>query len=243
MCSLSLSFVRLVSIVTLLIATSLAAMAQGEPCDQQIASTCSTQVAPNCDNCVYSIVEFTVCHAGQEYAAEVTLCTQYATTAPIDNPCTPDCATGLDAITWVRSFCVDPNLKAFGVETIYAAIIQATNLCCPDGNFLGVTIPNCTPNGTNCKTSWLAFSHILALPKCLKKNYVTGCYDYCGNGCNDYCMVERRYCRQGEGGPCCRAFRVTCAYNNDGHCATNCNPSLTFCCENLTDGGTTCCGD
>jgi len=198
---------------------------------------CSTQIPPNCvcadgDKILY----IDICHAGVTYQADITVCTQYATTAPIDNPCTPDCVAGLNSITWVKKICVPPDLKNLGLLAIYQAIIRGTNLCCAKGNFLNVTLPNCT-YGTNCITSADAYCHILALPRCLKKNYVTGCYEQC-NGCNDYCLVERRYCMTTPT-TCCKQMRTICSYNDDDVCNQECNTTGPIC-KDLDDSDVCC---
>ena len=74
------------------------------------------QIAPNSDQCTdWRKMDIEVCHGGTTYTATIEMCTQFASPPnPIDNPCTlapNECARALDAITWVRSFCVDQDLK------------------------------------------------------------------------------------------------------------------------------------
>ena len=181
------------------------------------------QTPPNCDDCKeWHTKEIIVCHAGINYYATLELCTQFALPPnPIDNPCTPDCKRALDAITWVRRICVDQNLKNLGESALLQAIIKATNLCCPDGNFLGAVIPMCTP-GTDCINSLKAYCYILALPRCMNKNYITGCYESCLE-CKDFCMIERRYCMLNPT-TCCKQWIVTCDFKEDSlACTQSCN--------------------
>jgi hypothetical protein len=185
-----------------------------------------TQIPPNCDDCKdWRELYLTVCHGGISYNATVEVCTQYAQPPNlIDNPCTVgpnQCARAADAITWVRSFCVDQDLKNISEQAVLQAIVKGTNLCCPNGNFLGVTIPNCDA-GTTCVTSTTAYCHILAMPRCMNKNYFTGCYDQCLE-CKDYCMIERRYCMSSPTTCCMHSF-TTCSYNPDEEqCNALCN--------------------
>jgi hypothetical protein len=199
------------------------------------------QIPPNCENCAnWTNLDITVCHAGTNYTATVELCTQYAVPPnPIDNPCTPGCQRAADAITWVRSFCVDQDLKDISETAVLAAIVKGTNLCCPSGNFLGVTIPDCT-TGQNCTTSVAAFCHILAMPRCLNKNYVTGCYEKCLD-CKDFCMIERRYCRTSPT-TCCKRYLVTCAYDEDPEDCPKCNKKWN-CAENYFNASSEVCCD
>lgn len=184
------------------------------------------QMPPNCDQCTdWRKMDIEVCHGGTSYTATIEMCTQFASPPnPIDNPCTlapNECARALDAITWVRSFCVDQDLKNIGESALLQAIVKGTNLCCANGNFLGVTIPACT-QGYGCMTSPAAYCHILAMPRCMIKNYTTGCYDKCLK-CRDFCMIERRYCRP-TATSCCKAYVTTCSYNTDqGECEQSCN--------------------
>lgn len=193
------------------------------------AQLCSFQTQPDCE-CTYQEYDFTICHGGVNYSASITMCTQYAVTQALDNQCTQkpgeECFRGADAITWVRRICVDQNLKNIGELAIYNAIIKGTNLCCSDG-LVKANIPACDP-GTACKESTVAFCHLLMLPKCVTKNFTTGCYDYCGNGCDDYCVVERRYCMTGPGN-CCMYSYDACEYNSDGICNQNCATPLNLC--------------
>ena len=181
------------------------------------------QAPPNCEDCVqWKELELTVCHAGTNYLATIEVCTQFAVPpSPIDNPCTPGCQRALDAITWVRKICVDQSLKDIGEPALLQAIVKATNLCCPKGNFLGITIPDCM-SGTTCATSITAYCHVLAMPRCMKKNFSTGCYDKCLD-CKDFCMIERRYCKPTPTS-CCKQYFATCSYNRDEKsCATKCD--------------------
>jgi len=202
-------------------------------------SQCPTQAPPDCD-CDYRVEEIEVCFANETYLAKVTMCTQYATTTIIDNPCTvgpnDSCKFPVDAITWIRDICVPQNLKNQGLLAIYNAIIRGTNLCC--NNFIGATIPNCQ-TGKDCVTSAFAYCHLVMLPKCLNKNYLTGCYDYCGNGCNNYCVVDRRYCMQTPT-TCCMYGRLVCEYQDSLPCNQNCNTYFDQC-DLLTYSTTLCC--
>lgn len=203
------------------------------------------QAPPNCDDCkVWNELNITVCHAGTDYNATIEVCTQFAVPPnPIDNPCTvpPDyCARAVDAITWVRSICVDQDLKDIGEPALLQAIVKGTNLCCPTGNFLGVVLPACTP-GVGCKESTAAFCHILAMPRCMTKNRITGCYDKCLD-CKDFCMIERRYCKPTPTS-CCKHFVTTCSYNEDDTaCAQFCDREWN-CSANYFNGSSEVCCD
>lgn len=182
------------------------------------------QLDPDCDACLnWTKINITVCVTSTlSYNATIEICTQYAVPPnPIDNPCTPNCNRAIDAITWVRSICVDQDLKDLGEPALLQAIIRGTNLCCPAGNFLNVMIPACTAE-YGCETSPAAFCHILAMPRCMNKNYETGCYDKCLD-CKDFCMVERRYCRPTPT-TCCKHYNTTCSYREDAEsCNAMCN--------------------
>jgi hypothetical protein len=204
--------------------------------------TCNpVQLPPCCEECVNEqTLHLTVCHNMQNFSADVVVCTQYASSLnPIWNPCTPNCTRAVDAITWVKSFCVDQDLKDISEAAVLQAIVRATNLCCPGGNFLGVAIPNCNPN-TDCFTSTVAFCHILAMPRCMNKNYLTGCYDSCTE-CQDFCMIERRYCKQSDL-TCCRRAFATCSYDEHlgKECPGECNKQFD-CSRNYFNGGGNCC--
>lgn len=186
------------------------------------------QEAPDCNDCVAQKYDITICHGNTNYQAHVVICTQYAGTLPLDNPCTPNCDRAVDAISWVREICVPQALKDLGLTAIYAAIVRGTNLCCND--FLGAkpAWPFCS-SGSTCKTSTTAYCHILALPKCLRKDYVNGCYYSCQEKCQDYCMIERRYCKFSPT-ECCSALMDICDFNNDSQCTgSSCNVQFDNC--------------
>lgn len=201
---------------------------------------CGVQTPILC-GCVGVEHEFTICHAGTDYVANVWICTQYATTTLIDNPCTSlspnECDYAVNSVSWVKKICVPPALKDLGLPAIYQAIVNGTDLCC--NNFLGVTIPQCN-SGTTCKTltNTGIYCHILALPKCLEKNYTTGCYMACDNGvnCGQHCFVERRYCKTSPT-HCCRYMRAVWEGSNEP-CTGECNTYFDECCT-LADK--TCC--
>lgn len=201
------------------------------PAANLFAQCVPPQADPNCKDCAEIPYEITICHGGVDYVANVWICTQYATTTLIFNPCaTPTCSRPVNAISWVRRICVPQDLKDLGLTAIYAAIVKGTNLCCND--FLGVksTWPNCSPN-SDCKTSTQAYCHILALPKCLHKSYPPGdgCYYQCEEGCNNYCMVDRRYCKIGVD-TCCSALMGVCEYNDSEVCVSGtCNVQFDNC--------------
>jgi hypothetical protein len=205
--------------------------------------TCNpVQLPPCCEKCVNEqTLYLAVCSANQTFYADVVVCTQYGVPPnPIWNPCdTVGCARAVDSITWVKSFCVDQDLKNLGEAALLSAIVRATNLCCTGSNFLGATIPNCDAN-TTCITSTKAFCHILAMPRCMTKNYVTGCYDKCSE-CKDFCMIERRYCNQGEL-QCCRRAFATCLYNEhpEKQCPVECNKEFE-CDKTYFNGNLPCC--
>lgn len=205
----------------------------------QLFAQCPTQEPPDC-NCDYRIEEIEVCFANVTYVAMVTMCTQYPMAQLIDNPCTvgplDSCVFPVDAITWVRDICVPQNLKNHGLLAIYNAIVRGTNLCC--NNFIGAAIPNCQ-SGYDCVMSANAYCHLLMLPKCLNKNYATGCYDYCGNGCKNYCVVDRRYCMQNPT-TCCMYGRIVCEYMDEQPCNQNCNTYFDQC-DKLVYQTTLCC--
>lgn len=200
------------------------------------------QIPADCDSCKeWKDLDLTICHGGVNYTATLEVCTQFAVPPnPIANPCTGNCTRALDAITWVRRICVDPNLKNLGEAALIQAIIKGTNLCCKNGNFLGVTIPECSV-GTDCKTSIAAYCHILAMPKCTRKNYITGCYDKCTQ-CVEFCMVERRYCRPTPTS-CCKQWKVTCNEPpSPGACELSCD-RIWDCNENYFKGISDVCCD
>jgi len=146
------------------------AIAQDATCEHTV-NQCGTQSPLHCD-CAGTETEFTICHAGTNYIATVWLCSQSATTALIDNPCTSvypsECDYAVNSVSWIKKICVPQALKNMGLLAIYQAIINGTDLCC--NNFLGVTIPKCN-TGTICATptNTGVYCHILALPKCLKR--------------------------------------------------------------------------
>lgn len=182
-------------------------------------------IPPDCDNCApWQKYDVTVCHGSVNYTATIELCTQYAVPPyPIENPCTPGCARAVDAITWVRSFCVSQDLKNMGEGALLGAIVRNTNLCCPDIDFINVVIPECAP-GYMCNKSPAAYCHILAMPRCMNNNYVTGCYEKCLD-CKEFCMIERRYCKPTPT-TCCKFYGEawTCAYLEDvDECTSLCN--------------------
>jgi hypothetical protein len=191
-------------------------------------------------NCTYTTREIKICFAGTSYNAEIEMCTQTATTQLIDNPCAGYCARPVNSVTWVRRICVDQDLKNQGMLAIYNAIVAGTNLCC--NNFIGATIPFCDP-WTDCKTSTTAYCHLLMLPKCTTKNFVTGCYEYCDNGCNDYCVVERRYCMM-NATTCCMNLiphvAPPCEFASDDECNQGCTTPFDQC-ASLTSSSQTCC--
>lgn len=125
------------------------------------------QIPANCDDCeTWEEVYLTICHQGINYNATLEVCTQFGVPPnPIDNPCTPNCDRAADAITWVRSICVDVDLKAISEEAVLQAIVKGTNLCCANGNVLGVTLPACQA-GVGCASSTTAYCQILAMPRC-----------------------------------------------------------------------------
>lgn len=199
------SFVGILVVVMATMIGTILATAQCDP----------LQYPPKCEDCIdWQTVTIPLCHAGVNYTMDVVLCTQYAPLPnPIDNPCTPGCERALDAVTWVKSFCVSQSLKDLGETAVLSAIVVGTDLCC--NNFLGVTLPVCDA-GTSCKLSTVAFCHQLAMPRCMNKNYVTGCYESCTQ-CTNFCMIERRYCKPTPE-TCCKEFKITCPYANETEC-------------------------
>lgn len=210
----------------------------------QASAQCNpVQNPPSCKQCTYDTTLYlTVCHLGTNYNATIELCTQFATPPnPIKNPCNTSmdtCARALDAITWVKSFCVDQDLKDFQEAAVIQAIIKGTNLCCATGNFLGITIPMCT-SGTDCSTSPVAYCHILAMPRCMNKNYTTGCYESCTK-CTNFCMVERRYCKTSETSCCKRSF-ATCSYKVDEAECETCNKRFDCSANYFNSASSVCC--
>lgn len=204
---------------------------------QTALSQCE-QEPPDCD-CDYTVQEFKICIGGTSYTGQLEICTQTPKTHLIDNPCTVQpnpCDRAINSIIWVRRICVDQALKNMGMLAIYNAVIAGTNLCC--NNFIGAAIPNCSA-GTTCKTSPNAYCHLLMLPKCTTKNFINGCYEYCGNGCDDFCVVERRYCMMTPT-TCCMEFIGVCEYNSDDKCTQNCTTPFDQC-EYLVGSSVGCC--
>ncbi len=230
-CALSITVIML----SLLLSRSAYGQCESPP------NQCTIQTPLECD-CAGTEYEFTICHGGTDYTATVWMCTQHATAPiPIDNPCTIpplECDYAVNSVTWIKKICVPQALKNLGIESIYQAIIRGTDLCC--FNFLGVTIPKCN-TGTTCATltNSSIYCHILALPKCLYKDHITGCYTACDNGanCSHHCFVERRYCRQTPTS-CCSYLRTICEGANEVQCSGSCNVTFDNCC-NL--GGGQCC--
>jgi|GEM_PF-1542426 hypothetical protein len=203
---------------------------------------CGNQTPIQCE-CVGTEYEFKVCHAGTEYIANVWMCTQQAVPpTPLDNPCTVppnECAFPINSITWVKKICVPQELKDQNLTAVYQAIIRGTDLCCY--NFIGATIPACNA-GARCSdpTNPGIYCHVLALPKCLSKNFSTGCYTSCDNGgnCANHCFIERRYCKETPTS-CCSFVRSICEGVNDPPCTGgSCNVVFNECC--ILGGGKCC---
>lgn len=207
---------------------------------------CSNAIPPqqawNCSGCTNeSTKDFVICLNDTTYTVTVYYCNQSAfdVNPPrlIKNPCTPDCTLPVDMITWVRKVCVPPALYTTSASVIYQALLQATDLCCD--NWLLANIPWCG-DGKSCFTTLSPYCHVMAFPTCV--SFLNGCWQPCGGNCENVCIFERRYCRQGPAqGPfqCVRCPGVQCTIN-DVTCdvASGCRESVT--CTNLTLP-TSCC--
>lgn len=174
---------------------------------------CPGQDPYNCNGCTKdSTYRFRVCIGPVTDTIDVTMCTQFATTQYISNPCT-NCTRPLDAITWVRKVCVPSSLALVSIDSIYQAILKATSLCCSN-QYIPATIRNCDPGMGPCLSVDSIYCHMTAFPNCVKRE--GNCWLPCENNCNKLCYVERRYCRQTINGEmqCTECTREICTNNN-----------------------------
>lgn len=183
---------------------------------------CTGQDPHNCNGCTKdSTYRFRVCIGPVTDTIDVTMCTQFATTQYISNPCT-NCTRPLNSLTWVRKVCVPTSLSLVSVNSIYRAIMSATSLCC-DSLFIPVSIPTCDTNTEACSTAYGVYCHVLALPKCVVR--VGNCWQPCRQQCQDFCYIERRYCRS-TAGKCSVCIEVPCSTPEpcpEGCIAFNCD--------------------
>jgi|LakMenE01Jun11ns_1017448.scaffolds.fasta_scaffold9761865_2 hypothetical protein len=168
---------------------------------------CPGQDPYNCAGCTNdSTYRFRVCIGPVTDTIDVTMCTQFATTQLVSNPCT-NCTRPLDAITWVRRVCVPPSLALVSIDTIYRAIIARTSLCCGTP-FIPAAFPKCDSITGTCNPIQGVYCHIVALPKCIVR--IGNCWQPCTQQCRDFCYVERRYCRA-TSGACTPCSSVVCS--------------------------------
>jgi hypothetical protein len=200
---------------------------------------CTGQDALQCDCEQYITYNLTVCLAGQNYPISIDVCSQRASPILINNPCTvPTCDRPVHEVTWVHRICLPTNLRYLPnnqVPALYNAIICATNLC--TNNFISANIPVCGP-GTACQyTVSAGFCHILALPNCYQWDASGLCMETCDNDCTQYCMVERRYCRDTPTTCTVCNFNICNHPNDQGYCIGDCldvdcaELSFNACCQ------------
>jgi hypothetical protein len=186
---------------------------------------CNGQQPYDCANCTKdSIYRLRVCIGPVTDTIDVTMCTQFATTQPIINPCT-NCTEPLNSFTWIRKVCVPTSLSLVSIDTIYRAIMSATSLCCDSTSFITAVIPQCDASTGPCSTIFGVYCHMLAFPKCVTR--IGNCWQPCRQQCQDLCYVERRYCKSILGS-CLECLQIVCS--TAGDCPQQC---ITFNCESL----------
>ena len=162
----------------------------------QMSAQCTGQDVPDCTCEQLTAKNLTICIGGNNYTITIFSCEQVPNPNYISHPCyyPYDCTRFTqDRISWIKQICVPVGFPVVGVETIYNAIICATDLCAND--YLGVSgsFPTCNPaTPPNACTTTNRYCHILALPKCVEWDGL--CLKICDEDCDQFCYVERVYC-------------------------------------------------
>jgi hypothetical protein len=202
-----------------------------------VSAQCTGQDVPDCTCEQLTAKSLTICIGGMNYNITVFSCEQVPSPNPIGNPCyfPYDCSKPTQSrISWIKQICVPVGFPVVGTEVIYNAIICATDLCTND--YLGVSgsFPTCNPSTPpDACTSTNRYCHTIAFPKCVEWDGL--CLNICDEDCDQYCYVQRAYCKFTSA--CYTCNIAICSDPDAQDCPGNCtevdcdNLSFTACCQ------------